>query len=273
MGVLEQPLPERKAVQTPGGAISYREAGHGPALFLLHGMNGNSRSWAQQLKAFSDSYRVIAWDAPGYGESDPVAPDADAYAAQAAHLLDHLNVERAHVIGHSMGGVIAERFCARHLDRAMSLVLSGTHWGNAAPEGAPLAAKYARRLQELEDMPAEEYGKVRAGKMLPSSPQPEVFDLVAGVASEMRREGLLNGGQMVEKTDNRPFLPALKLPVLIITGDRDPVVKPQRSEAMMEFLPSARAVSLTGVGHAAYLETPDVFNQTVRDFYKSIEQA
>jgi len=273
MGVLEQPLPERKVVQTPGGAVSYRETGHGPALFLLHGMNGNSRSWAQQFKAFADFYRVIAWDAPGYGESDPVAPDADAYAAQAAHLLDHLKVKRAHVVGHSMGGVIAERFCARHLDRAVSLVLSGTHWGNAAPEGAPLAAKYARRLQELEEMPAEEYGKVRAGKMLPSSPPPEVFDLVAGVASEMRREGLLNGGQMVEKTDNRPFLPTLKLPVLIITGDRDPVVKPQRSEAMMEFLPSARAVSLPGIGHAAYLETPDVFNQTVREFYDAIEQA
>lgn len=273
MSVVEQSLPERKVVQTPGGAVSYRETGHGPALFLLHGMNGNSRSWAQQLKAFADSHRVIAWDAPGYGLSDPVAPDADAYAAQAANLLDHLGVERTHVIGHSMGGVIAERFCARHLDRAVSLVLSGTHWGNAAPEGAPLAAKYARRLQELEEMPAEEYGKVRAGKMLPSSPQPEVFDLLAGVASEMRREGLLNGGQMVEKTDNRPFLPTLKLPVLIITGDRDPVVKPQRSEAMMEFLPSARAVSLTGVGHAAYLETPDVFNQAVREFYEAIEQA
>lgn len=272
MGVLEQPLPERKVVQTPGGAISYREAGQGPALFLLHGMNGNSRSWAPQLNAFSDSHRVIAWDAPGYGKSDPVAPDADAYAAQAAHLLDLLNVEKAHVVGHSMGGVIAERFCARHLDRSISLVLSGTHWGNAAPEGAPLAAKYARRLQELEEMPAEEYGKVRAEKMLPAEPQSDVFDLVADVASEMRREGLLNGGQMVEKTDNRPFLPALKLPVLIVTGDSDPVVKPQRSEAMMEFLPSARAVSLPGVGHAAYLEAPEVFNRAVREFLNSLAQ-
>ena len=270
MGVLDQPLPERQIVQTPGGAISYRETGRGPVLFLLHGMNGNSRSWAQQFKAFSDSYRVIAWDAPGYGESDPVTPDADAYAAQAAHLLDHLKVERAHVVGHSMGGVIAERFCARHLDRATCLVLSGTHWGNAAPADAPLAAKYARRLEDLEQMPAKEYGKARAEKMLPSSPPPDVFDQVAEVASEMRREGLLNGGQMVEKTDNRPFLPALKLPVLILTGDRDAVVKPQRSEAMMDYLPTARAVSLPGVGHAPYLEAPDAFNQAVRAFFETL---
>lgn len=272
MSAIAQPLPERQIVQTPRGAISYREAGQGHALFLLHGMNGNSRSWAPQLKALSDSYRVIAWDAPGYGQSDPVAPDADAYAAQAALLFDHLKVEQAHVIGHSMGGVIAERFCARHLDRATSLVLSGTHWGNAVPEGAPLAAKYARRLQELEDMPAMEYGKVRAEKMLPAEPQSDVFDLVADVASEMRREGLLNGGQMVERTDNRPFLPALKLPVLIVTGDSDPVVRPQRSEAMMEFLPSARAISLSGVGHAAYLEKPEIFNRAVREFFNSIKQ-
>jgi len=58
---------------------------------------------------------------------------------------------------------------------------------------------------------------------------------------------------MVEKTDNRPFLGALKLPVLILTGDRNAVVKPQRSEAMMDYLPSTRTVSLSGVGHAAVL--------------------
>lgn len=272
--VRKPPLPERQIAATPGGTISYREAGQGPVLFLLHGMNGNSRSWTQQLAAFSDSYRVIAWDAPGYGQSDPVPPEADAYAAQAAHLLDHLNVEKAHVVGHSMGGVIAERFCARHLERAASLVLSGTHWGNAVPEGTPLAAKYARRLQELEEMSAEEYGKVRAGKMVPSSPSPspDVLDELAGVASEMKREGLFNGGQMVEKTDNRPFLSTLKLPVLILTGSRDPVVTPQRSEAMMEYLPSARTVSLPDVGHAAYLEAPEAFNRAVREFLATVER-
>ncbi|MGL5168763.1 MAG: alpha/beta fold hydrolase [Afipia sp.] len=266
----EGEISELQTVATPGGTISFREAGQGSALFLLHGMNGNSKSWGHQLCAFSDTYRVIAWDAPGYGQSDPVAPDADAYAAQAAHLLDALKVEQACVVGHSMGGVVAERFCAQHLERAKCLVLSGTHWGNAAPADAPLAPKYTRRLQDLEKLSAKEYGEARAEKMLSDSRSREVFDRVAQIAAETRREGLLNAGKMVEKADNRPFLGSLTLPVLILTGSSDSVVTPERSEAMMAYLPNARAVTLPGVGHAPYLEAPDAFNQTIRRFLEAL---
>lgn len=263
-------IPERQIAKTPGGVISFREAGKGQPLLLLHGMNGNSKSWSNQLRAFSDRYRVVAWDAPGYGESELVPSDADAYAAQVHHLLDYLKIGRAYVIGHSMGGVIAQRFSARHPDRAGCLVLSGTHWGNAAPPDAPLASKYARRLQDLETLSAKEYGEARAQKMLSAAPAQEVFDQVAEIAAEARREGLLNAGQMVEKTDNRPFLGAIKLPVLVLTGERDAVVKPQRSEAMMAYLPNARAVNLPGIGHAPYLEAPDAFNQAVRQFVEAV---
>jgi pimeloyl-ACP methyl ester carboxylesterase len=169
-----------------------------------------------------------------------------------------------------MGGVVAERFCARHLDRVKCLVLSGTHWGNAAPPDAPLAPKYTRRLQDLENLSAKEYGKARAQKMLSAAPAQEVFDQVAEIAAEARREGLLNAGQMVEKADNRPFLGSIKLPVLILVGDRDAVVTPQRSEAMLAYLPNARTASLRGVGHAPYLEAPEAFNQAVRQFFKNI---
>lgn len=268
--VLGREIPERQIAKTPGGVISFREAGQGQPLLLLHGMNGNSKSWSHQLRAFSDAYRVVAWDAPGYGESDPVPPDVDAYAAQANHLLNYLKIDQAYVVGHSMGGVIAQRFCARNLERAKCLVLSGTHWGNAAPADAPLAPKYARRLQDLEKLSPKEYGEMRAQKMLSASLPREVFDLVAEIAAETRREGLLNGGQMVEKTDNRPLLGSLNLPVLVLTGERDAVVTPQRSEAMMAYLPNARAVSLPGVGHAPYLEAPEAFNQEIQRFFEAL---
>lgn len=261
-------LPAPRIAETGRGRISFREAGHGPALVLLHGMNGSSKSWVRQLAAFASSYRVIAWDAPGYGESDSVAPDVDAYAAQLEALLNFLKVDRASVIAHSMGGVVGERFCARYPGRVVSLVLSGTHWGNAAPPDAPLAAKYERRLQELEKLTAKEYGEARALKMMPASSSREAFDQIAQIASEATRTGLLGAGQMVEKADNRPFLPSLKLPVLIITGDSDTVVTPARSEAMLEFLPDARSVGIPGVGHAAYVEAPDTFNRIIEQFLR-----
>ena len=261
-------LPGLRIAETERGRISFREAGSGPTLVLLHGMNGSSKSWVYQLRAFSTVYRVIAWDAPGYGKSDPVAPDADAYAAQVESLLNFLKVDRAAVVAHSMGGVVAERFCARHPGRASSLVLSGTHWGNAAPPEAPLAAKYERRLQELEMLSAKEYGEARAQKMMPASSSREAFDQIAQIASEATRAGLLGAGQMVEKADNRPFLPSLKLPVLIITGDSDTVVVPERSQAMLDFLSDARSVSIPGVGHAAYVEAPEKFNRIVEQFLR-----
>lgn len=265
-------IPDLHIAQTPQGAVSFREAGSGPALILLHGMNGSSKSWCYQFEPFARSFRTIAWDAPGYGRSDTVAPDADAYAAQVAALLDYLKVERAHVVGHSMGGVVAERFCARYPERAKCLVLSGTHWGNAAPPDAPLAAKYTRRLEELESLSPREYGEARAQKMLPPSSSREVFDRVAGIAAEAKRAGLLNAGQMVEKADNRPLLSSLKLPVLIVTGDSDTVVTPQRSEAMKEYLQSAASASIPGVGHAAYVEAPDAFNPIVERFIRQHEK-
>jgi pimeloyl-ACP methyl ester carboxylesterase len=233
-------------------------------------MNGNSKSWINQLHAFADTYRVIAWDAPGYGQSDPVGSDADMYAAQVNHLLNHLDVGPVCVIGHSMGGVVAARFCAQYIQRVKCLVLSGTHWGNAAPADAPLASKYARRLQDLEQLSAKEYGEARAQKMLSASPRAEVFEQVAEIAAETRREGLLNAGRMVEKTDNRQLLGSLNIPVLILTGESDLVVKPQRSKAMMEYLPNASAVTLQGVGHAPYLEEPDLYNQAVRKFFDTV---
>jgi pimeloyl-ACP methyl ester carboxylesterase len=262
-------LPERKVAHTAAGAISYREAGRGPVLLLLHGMNGNSGSWEFQLNAFANKYRVIAWDAPGYGLSDTVDADVDAYANQVAHLLAYLKIERTFIVGHSMGGVIAERYCARNLDRVACLALSGTHWGNASPPDAPLATKYARRLEDLEQMSADEYGQLRAEKMLPPSSLPEVLKRVAAVAAETRKEGILYGGQMVEKADNRTILPTLAFPVLVLSGTADAVVSSERSEAMLNYLPSGTAVRIPGVGHAAYLEAPDAFNRALEEFFRS----
>lgn len=104
--------------------------------------------------------------------------------------------------------------------------------------------------------------------MLSASMPQDVFDRVAEIAAETRREGLLNAGKMVEKTDNRRLLGPLTLPVL--TGARDAVVTPQRSEAMMAYLPNAHTVSLPDVGHAPYLEAPDKFNQAIRKFFETL---
>src|SRR5262249_34554509 len=110
-GAAGQSLHRERGTRTSHGlTLHYMRAGSGPALLLLHGIGSNSRSFRHQLADLSDGFDLIAWDAPGYGQSsDP----ADAFtlenlADRAVALLDELEIQRAHVLGVSMGGVIAQ---------------------------------------------------------------------------------------------------------------------------------------------------------------------
>ena len=117
--------------------LHFERAGGGPPLLLLHGIGSNSRSFRHQLTVLCDAFDVIAWDAPGYGRSDdpPLNAGLEYFADQAVALLDELQIERAHVLGVSLGGVIAQSVYHRHPSRVQSLILVDTTPGaGAAPE-------------------------------------------------------------------------------------------------------------------------------------------
>ena len=259
-------LPARKVVKLARGALSYREAGSGPGLLLLHGMNGGSASWLRQFGALGGRYRVISWDAPGFGESDPIEGGADAFAEHALELASALGCSRCAVVGHSMGGIVAARMAANHPERVTRLVLSCTHPGYGEPPRSPLMARFTRRIQEYESLGPADYGRLRARKMLPPNAAPEVLELAAGIASEMRPEGLLCAGAMMLEADNLPLLPKVRAPVLVITGELDPVVRRERWKPLVELPPDARHVQMTGVGHAPYLEDPVRYAELIEGF-------
>ena len=102
--------PELRYVSYKSGRLAYREAGEGPVLFFLHGMNGSSRSWLYIFEALAPSFRIIAWDAPSFGASDTYGDRIEDYVRAARALLQAVEINEAIVIGHSMGGVIAARF-------------------------------------------------------------------------------------------------------------------------------------------------------------------
>ena len=115
-------LPDRQEVTLPTGRVSYRQAGSGPDLVLLHGLAGNSGTWERQFEEFAGRFRMTAWDAPGYGHSDTVAPAVDAYADTLGAFTQAIGIERFILIGHSMGGVVAGNFVGRYRDRVSGLV-------------------------------------------------------------------------------------------------------------------------------------------------------
>jgi pimeloyl-ACP methyl ester carboxylesterase len=259
-------LPDLQTVRLAHGRVAYREAGSGPALLLLHGMAGASASWVRQLEALSSSFRVVAWDAPGFGGSDVVEPDLDAYAGAARRLLEALGIDASAVVGHSMGGLIAVRLAASSGALVSRLVLSCSHAGFGDPQDSPPRARYTRRLAELESMPRAEYGAARARKILPAQASPEVFGTVAAIAATARAEGLLAAGRMSQIADNRPLLGSLAMPVLVLTAELDRVLPAANSLPFLEKIANARHVTLAGVGHAPYLEDPDAYNAALRGF-------
>ena len=105
--MLEFNIPTLKYLSYRHGQIAYVDTGEGPTLFLLHGMNGNSKSWANLFHSLNSSYRVIAWDAPSFGKSDVFGDSIEDYKNAAKALIETLKLENIILIGHSMGGLIA----------------------------------------------------------------------------------------------------------------------------------------------------------------------
>jgi pimeloyl-ACP methyl ester carboxylesterase len=259
--------PPLKIADTPAGKISYREKGEGKTLLFLHGNLGSSRSWAFQLADFSRSWRVLAWDAPGYGQSDDQEIDIDAYVAALAAFLDTVGGTPVSLVGHSMGGTVGARFAALHPGKVAGLVLSCSHPGYGEPETAPMSGKFEKRMEELKQNGKEAYGLARARDLLPGFDETlPVFRYAAEVAGETRPEGLRRASRMLQLADNRPLMPGLKGPILILTGGIDKVVAPYLKADLLAWVPHTKHVDMPGLAHAPYFQAPGYYNNLIRDF-------
>ncbi len=247
------------------GQLSFRSRGEGETIVFLHGLLGSSKSWAFQFDHFAGRYRTIAWDAPGFGQSGMVSVSIDAYVDALREFVAGIG-PRVSLIGHSMGGAVATRFAARYPDLVARLVLSCSHAGYGAPASAPMSAKFERRMREFDDLGPTAYGRNRARDLLPESISTEVFDYAAEIASETHPEGLRRATRMLQLADNRPLLPTLKMPVLILTGELDTDVQPGLRADLLRLTPTTRHVDMPGLGHAPYFEAPSYYNNLIDQF-------
>ncbi len=267
-------FPHRQEVTLVTGSVSYRQAGSGPDVVLLHGLAGNSGTWEQQFKKFADRFRMTAWDAPGYGHSDPVTPAVDAYADTLGAFTQAIGIERFILIGHSMGGVVAGNFAGRYRDRLSGLVLSCTHLGRRQRAGAPLGEKYLARLAQYEAMTPLDYGRARAKNMTAPDCDPKILEEFARIAAETRKEGLEAAARVVSEADNRSHFSHLDMPVLVLAGDLDRTVSRESTEELVAAIPGQLSSFvlhyLPGVGHAPYMEDPNLYNALLGDFLSSL---
>lgn len=259
---------EKRRIDLPGGALTYRTAGAGYPLVFLHGLGGNSTSWIQQLETLSDEFTVIAWDAPGYGGSDRRPPDAEAHAEAAAELIEALGVPPVALVGHSMGGVVAGRLAARRPELLSMLVLSSTFAGKDASPEDPLSEGFQKRIEELRTLDREQFGLARAKAMVAKNASPGVVRAVAGIAADVTTDGFIDACTMLNSADNRPWLGEIRLPTLILEAAEDAIITGDEGEILSQLIPHAERHTQPGVGHAPYLENPEQYNQALTAFIR-----
>ncbi|MEO5612868.1 MAG: alpha/beta fold hydrolase [Sphingomicrobium sp.] len=256
-------------VITKGRAtIGVDEAGSGDAvpIVFLHGVGSDKSVWAPQLAHFGATRRAVAFDYPGYGDSDPV-PDGttrDDYAVAILGAMDTLDIERAHVCGLSLGGVIAIALYALAPTRFASLILADTF--AVHPEGRAI---YERSMAASVDMRALAEGRADALLAQPAdaSVRSEVIETMAKIDPNAFRIG----AEAVWLADQRERAAAIRVPTLIVCGTEDAVTPPALSEELTHIIPGARYEPIADAGHLTNLECPAEFNTVAKTFIESVE--
>lgn len=257
-----------QTVETKGRVFSYRESGKGPVLVLLHGIGSGSGSWIHQLEGLSSNYRVIAWDAPGYGETTPVtdaSPVASDYAAELEILFDALEVEPAVLIGHSFGALTAGSYASRHGELPI-LVLADPANGYGAVDEETRASKRDPRIAAMRSLGPAGLAEKRSGALLSAAASPEARDIVKWNMSKLNPAGYEQAAHVLANSHLIGDAPSFSGPVLVMCGSEDTVTPEAVCQPVADAYPQAEYQSLPGVGHASYVENGPQFNTAVLNF-------
>ena len=257
-------------IETELGRIGFDEAGGGHAtpIVFLHGVGSDKSVWRPQLAHFGRSRRAIAFDYPGYGESD-LNPGAtrDDFAAAILAAMDGCAIGPAHVCGLSLGGVIAIAMHRAAPDRCASLILADSF--AAHPNGQGI---YDRSTEASRTIGMRALAEARVDALLGSAAGPElraeVVETMAGIDPEAYRIG----AEAVWLADQSDAVRSIRAPALILCGDEDRITPPSLSEELAGLIPGARIELVQTAGHLANAEQPAAFNAAIDRFLADVER-
>jgi 3-oxoadipate enol-lactonase len=252
--------------------LYYEEHGAGEPLVLVPGFGTGLWIWYRQIPAFAERFRVIAFDPRGVSRSDQrdggpfgIPSHADDVAA----LLSALGVERAHVLGASFGGFVAQEFALRHPGRTRSLVLCCTSFGG--PRHCPPAPETLSAIASTKGLNTEE--RVRQNLLLAFSPsyverEREEVERVISLRAEnpVPESAYTRQLQAALEFDAESRVSGISAPTLVITGDADVIVPHENSFNLAARIPGARLRVVEGGSHTFFIERADEFNRAVIEF-------
>jgi pimeloyl-ACP methyl ester carboxylesterase len=265
-----------------GVKLYYEEVGRGTPVVFVHEFAGDVRSHELQLRHFGQRYRAIAYNARGYPPSD-VPKDGERYSQERARddiraVLDALGIDKAHVVGLSMGGFASLHFGFTYPERARSVVVAGCGYGAAPDKRAQFAEESeaaARQFEQLTMAKAAEGYASGPTRVQFQNKDPRGWQEFRDQLREHSTEGSALTMRGVQK--RRPSLfdlvdkmRTMTVPTLVMTGDEDwPCLEP--GLLMKRTIPTAALVVMPNCGHAINLEDPEAFNRHVADFMATVD--
>ncbi|MBT9549760.1 MAG: alpha/beta fold hydrolase [Hydrogenophaga sp.] len=261
-----------------GASIRCRDSGgEGPAVLMTHGIGESLEFWHRQFDDLGPSLRLIAWDMPGHGLSDESADamDLEGQARAAWSLLDHLGVQRVHLVGNSLGAAMSLRMAAQAPARVSSLVLA-----NSAALGPEVFGAFRLMalpwLGELMNRPGPTAvaQQIKAIVLRPEAITPPVRTAIernvrrpgaaAHFLKQLRAMTTLRGQREAVWTRSHQILQGLRVPTRIVHGEQDVVLPIAHSVRAHGLCKGSELVRLKDCGHTPQLEQPEVFNALLR---------
>jgi len=270
MSLIEQlqSMPTSGCALPFNGFVRFREAGkaNGQAsIVLLHGIGSGSGSWVYQLQA-SGQRHVLAWDAPGYADSSPLKnlePSAQDYAQILWAWLDQMKIEHVHLVGHSLGCLMAASAARLQPQRVGQLTLLAPAQGYGAASAQVQAAKKKERITAMETLGMREMAHQRAPRLLSPAAHADHVALAKLMMSQLNGGGYSQATHMLSighiQSDLHAFRAQSTAPITVACGQADVITPPKACQALAEDI-FAPYIDLPHAGHLCALEAPEQIN-------------
>lgn len=251
-----------------GLSIDQREGSSQPAVFCMHGIGGNTKSFEPQLQYFEGKQKIIAWDMPAYGESTALSEMTfEALADAAITALDELGLQQVVFVGQSIGGMVALEIAHRHPERVAALVLVGT---TPSFGGRDESFKDDFLKARLAPLDAGKTMQDLAPKFVPQIVGSKASEaVIAAATASMAAVSIAAYRSTIEclvTFNRRDALATMQMPCLLIAGDEDKNAPARTMQKMADTLPSSQYHCLEGVGHLINLEAADACNRLIEKF-------
>jgi 3-oxoadipate enol-lactonase len=243
--------------------------GGGPTVLMLHGIGGGHLSFAPQVETFASSgYRAVAWDMPGYGHSAPIEPyNFKGLAQSCIKLIESLQCGDVALLGHSMGGMVAQEVVVRRPELVSKLILCGTTPSFGKPDGDWQREFIDQRTAPLDaGKSMADLAELLVPQMVGPGSLPEGVRLATHCMSQVPAATYRRALEALVTFDRRANLPLIQVPTLVVAGEHDRNAPPAAMKKMADAIPRSTYLQMPGVGHLQNLEAPDDFDSLVLNF-------